>query len=73
MHLRSSRWCSRQTRGLRCCDTADVAQAIKAALFPLRSQTPADLKAAAWGVLAWENPLAAKWGRAKLGQVSGRP
>ena len=27
--------------------------------FPLRAQTPADLKAAAWGVLAWENPLAA--------------
>ncbi len=35
-------------------NTADVAPAIKAAPFPLRSQTPADLKAAAWGVLAWE-------------------
>ena len=39
-------------------NTADAAPAIKAAPFPLRSQTPADLKAAAWGVLAWENPLA---------------
>ena len=40
-------------------NTADAAPAITAAPFPLRAQTPADLKAAAWGVLAWENPLAA--------------
>ena len=40
-------------------NTAERAPVMNTAPFPLRAQTPADLKAAAWGVLAWENPLAA--------------